>query len=312
MKYSKRLLLLTIPFFLSNWSEAQSRQKQAFDFADFSHQPSYRNFIGTKKLLIAKALHLPASPYWLVLIAVQRTEDSELWSMDKADQTEAKLFVYEQESKRIDEKLTESVNTKLGGSRYYEPLYCGGLGSLAEKDFKIVGNKISLTQFYAPATERSNCASEIFFSKGEIVVQKLGTEDTSLEAMTAKERTLANQKALALLHAGKIHEAILIWEDLYGGWKYGIFPKAGAFDEILNNLGFAYWKLNMYPEAEKLLLECKKNFPQRKSVYLNLADLYRDMKKKNEAISYYQQFINMGVTAQQKNYASEEIKKLQH
>ncbi len=312
MKYSKRLLLLIIPFFLPNWSEAQSQQEQEFSFAEFSRQQGYRNFIATKKLLIAKALHLPASPYWLVLIAVQRSEDRELWSMDKADQTEAKLFVYEQESKRIDGKLTESVNTKLGGNRHYEPLYCGGLGSLAEKDFKIVGNKISLTQFYAPATERSNCAVEIFFSNGEVVVQRLGTEDTSLEAVTAKERTLDNQKALALLHAGKIHEAVLIWEDLYGAWKHSIFPKAGAFDEILNNLGFAYWKLNLYPEAEKILLECKKNFPQRKSVYLNLADLYRDMKKKNEAISYYQQFINMGITAQQKNYASEEIKKLQH
>ncbi|SFF54899.1 tetratricopeptide repeat protein [Thermoflexibacter ruber] len=312
MSSLKVFLFLTITLLLSNWSEAQPPKKQDFSFEELYRQRTYRNFIGTKKLLIAKALHLPASTYWLVLAAVERTEDRELWSMDKADRTEAKIFVYEQQSKQIDEKLTEAINIKLGWDKYYEPLFCGGLGSLAEKDFKIVGNKITLTQFYAPATERSNCTVEILFRNGEVVVQKLGLEDTSLEAITAKERTLANQKALALLHAGKTHEAVLIWEDLYVEWKHGAFPKAGAVDEVLNNLGFAYWKLNMYPEAEKILLECKKNFPQRKSVYLNLADLYRDMKKKNEAVFHYQQFINMGVTELQKNYASKEIKKLQN
>jgi tetratricopeptide (TPR) repeat protein len=287
-----------------------AQQKQAFSFGQIATQSSYSNFIKGRKVLEAKALNLPNSPYWLVLVALERTEDQELWSMDKADRTQAKIFVYEQVKKQIDEKLTEELNGKLGWDRYYDPLFCGGLGSLSANDFKIVASKITLTQFYAPATERSNCALEIVFKNNQIIVQKLGTEDTSLETITAKERVIANQKALELLNKGKTNEAILIWEDLYGYWLHGPFPKAGKVEEVLNNLGFAYWKLKMYPEAEKILLECKKNYPQRKSVYVNLGDLYRDLKRKNEAILYYQQFINMGVSEQQKNYANAEIKKL--
>jgi tetratricopeptide (TPR) repeat protein len=285
-------------------------QQSTFHFGLLTGQPTYSSFIKGKKLLTARALHLPQSNYWLAFIVLERSEEQDLWSPDKADRTTAKIFVYDMVNRGIDEKLTDYVNIQLGADKYYAPNFCGGLGSLAEKDYKIVGNKITLTQFYAPATERSNCATEIVFKNGQILIQKLGVEDTGLETSTGKERSLLNQKALALLKAGKIQEAILIWEDLYGQWLHSAFPKAGNPDEMLNNLGFAYWKLKMYVEAEKILLECKKNFPQRKAVYINLADVYRDMKKKKEAIAYYQQFINLEVSEQQKRYATTELEKL--
>lgn len=301
----KKILSLLIIFFYSAYSHAQS-----FHFGLLASEADYVKMVKGKKILVSRALNLPQTNYWLAFIVVERTEEQENWSPDKADRTVGKIFVYDMVAKRIESKLTDYVNTQLGADKYYEPNFCGGLGSLDEKDYKIVGNKIIITQFYAPATERSNCATEITFRNGQIVVQKVGTEDTGLEASTSRERKLLNQKALELLKSGKTNEAIAIWEDLYGHWRHGAFPKAGNPDEMLNNLGFAYWKLKMYPEAEHILLECKKNFPQRKSVYLNLADLYRDMKKKKEAIIHYQQFIALEVTEQQKVYANTEIAKL--
>ncbi len=307
----KTFILLSLFFFIfSLFVSSLFAQQPNFHFGLLASQTSYSSFIKGKKLLTARALNLPQSNYWLAFIVVERTEEQELWSPDKADRTSAKIFVYDMVNKAVNEKLTTAVNAQLGADKYYEPNFCGGLGSLEEKDYKLVGNKITLIQYYAPATERSNCATEILFQNGQIVIQKLGTEDTGLEASTGKERNLLNQKALALLNAGKTQEAILIWEDLYGEWRHGAFPKAGNPQEMLNNLGFAYWKLKMYAEAEKILVECKKNFPQRKSVYVNLGDLYRDMKKKSEAIAHYQQFISLGVTDPQKNYATAEIRKL--
>lgn len=283
---------------------------QSFHFGLLASEADYAKIAKGRKILVAKSLNLPQTSYWFAFVVVERTEEQENWSPDKADRTVGKIFVYDIIGKRIEPKLTDYVNAQLGADKYYESNFCGGLGSLDENDYKVVGNKIIITQFYAPATERSNCATEIAFRNGQIVVQKVGIEDTGLEASTGKERKLLNQKALELLKAGKTNEAIAIWEDLYGQWRHGAFPKAGNPDEMLNNLGFAYWKLKMYPEAEQILLECKKNFSQRKSVYLNLADLYRDMKKKREAIIHYQQFIALGVTEQQKVYANAEIEKL--
>lgn len=288
-----------------------SAQQQPFHFGLLASDPTYINMVrGGKKQMLAKALNLPKTNYWLAFVVAERTEDQDLWSPDKADRTVGKIFVYNALNKLIEPTLTVYVNAQLGADKYYEPNFCGGLGSLEEKDYKIIGDKIVLTQFYAPATERSNCATEIVFRNGQIVVQKLRIEDTSLETTTGKERKLLNQKALDLLKAGKTNDAILIWEDLYGEWLHGAFPRAGNPDEVLNNLGFAYWKLKMYAEAEKILLECKKNFPQRKAVYVNLGDLYRDMKRKKDAILHYEQFIALGVTQQQQYYASGEIKRL--
>ncbi len=307
MKQIGKFFFLSLLFlsFYSAHSHAQS-----FHFGLLASEADYVKVAKGKKILVARALNLPQTNYWFAFIVVERTEEQENWSPDKADRTIGKIFVYDIVGKRIEPKLTAYVNTQLGADKYYEPNFCGGLGSLDEKDYKIVGDKIVITQFYAPATERSNCATEIAFRNGQIVVQKAGAEDTGLEASTSKERKLLNQQALELLKAGKTKEAIAIWEDLYGQWRHGAFPKAGNPDEMLNNLGFAYWKLKLYAEAEQILLECKKNFPQRKSVYVNLADVYRDMKKKKEAIIHYQQFIALGATEQQKVYANAEIEKL--
>lgn len=297
-------------FIFLSFSFIFQTQAQSFHFNLLSNQAAYTNFIRNKKLVVARALNLPATNYWLAFIAVERTEDQDMWSADKADRTEGRIFVYDLANKIIESKLTDYVNSQLGASQFYDPQFCGGLGSLDEKDYKIVGSKIVITQFYAAGTERSNCASEILFKNGQIIVQKYQREDTSLETTTGKERALRNQDALTLMKAGKTNEAVLIWEELYGEWKHGAFPRVGVPDEVLNNLGFAYWKLKMYAEAEQILVECKQNFPARKMVYLNLGDLYRDMKKKQEALAHYQQFLKLGATAQQQKYVNTEITKL--
>jgi tetratricopeptide (TPR) repeat protein len=302
----KSFLFFTI-FFLFALRQASA---QTFHLGLLSNEVAYSNFIKNKKLVVAKALNLPFTNYWLAFVAVERTEEQDLWSADKADRTEARIFVYDFAKKMMASKLTDEVNNKMGANKFYDPLFCGGLGSMDERDFKIEGSKIVLAQFYAAGTERSNCSSEIIFKNGKLVVQKYQKEDTSLETTTGRERKLRNQDALALLKVGKTNEAVLIWEELYGEWKNGAFPRAGAPDEVLNNLGFAYWKLKMYDEAEQILLECKQNFPARKMVYLNLGDLYRDMKNKQEAIAHYQEFLKLGATELQKKYVNAEIAKL--
>jgi lipopolysaccharide biosynthesis regulator YciM len=79
-------------------------------------------------------------------------------------------------------------------------------------------------------------------------------------------------------------------------------------DEILNNLGFAYYKIKDFRKSEKLLLECRKNFPNRAVVSLNLADLYRDDGQVSEAIKYYQTFLQSpNLTANQIAYAKRQL-----
>jgi hypothetical protein len=195
-------------------------------------EADYAKVAKGRKILVAKSLNLPQTNYWFAFIVVERTEGQENWSPDKADRTVGKIFVYDIVSKRIESKLTDCVNAQLGADKYYESNFCGGLGSLDENDYKIVGDKIVITQFYAPAIERSNCATEIAFRNGQVVVQKVGKEDTGLGVSTGKERKLLNQKALELLKAGKTNEAIAIWEICMGSGGMVLSPTQSCLSKL--------------------------------------------------------------------------------
>ncbi len=279
--------------------------------ANLASQLPYANFVKGKSIKAQKTLRMPQSPYLIIYVATGRTAEPEMWSGDPADGISARLFVYNVFGRVIEPQQTNEVNRQLGADKHYEPEFCGGLGSLAPADFKLEGNKITLAQFYAPGTARDNCQWELVVANGRVGAQKKGAGDSGLAAAVAKERAQLNQQAVKLYQSQQFNEAIYRWEELYGYWLNGPYARAGPYDEILNNLGFAYHRLKLYREAEKILLQCKQSYPARKIVYLNLADLYRDVRNKPLASAYYRRFIAFSPYGPQRSYAEGELKKLQ-
>lgn len=297
---SLRIFLSAIFAFLSGLLYAQS--------IDLQTQPAYQSFTAGKNILYQKALLVPGSSYAIVLVAVRRTEDVANWSQDPADGIHARLFAYDLTGRMVDEAQTHMLNQQIGADKFYDPDYCGGLGSLTPDDFKADDKRLILTRFYAAGTMRSNCTDEIVYVGGKLYLQKSRAVDTGLGAEVAKERIIMNQQALQLYQQGNLQGAIGIWEQLYGYWQNGPYATAGPMDEILNNLGFAYYKIKDFRKSEKLLLECRKNFPNRAVVNLNLADLYRDDGQVSEAIKYYQTFLQSpNLTANQIAYAKRQL-----
>jgi hypothetical protein len=276
--------------------------------ANLAAQPAYQAFVKQRSIQAQKALRLPNSPYLFILVQLTRLADAGLWSPDPADGIDAQLFVYHLFSKQIDPTLTQQFNTALGATKHYDPDFCGGLGSLAPADFVVSGDRLRLTQFYAPGTERSNCQVEIGLRNGLPVLFKPGTSlaSTSLATEVAKERARQNAEAVRLFQLKRTTEAVYLWEELYGHWLNGPYATAGPYDEILNNLGFAYHQLKLYKQAETVLRQCQRSFPQRKIVYLNIADLYRDMGNRAAARHFYRQFAQLGVSEAQKKYAEQQ------
>lgn len=278
---------------------------------DLIGQSAYQNFTAGKNILYQKALQVPQSPFAVVLVAVRRTEDVANWSQDPADGIQARLFAYRLSDGMIDEAQSEMLNAQIGADKFYDPDYCGGLGSLKPEDFKADEQRLILTRFYSPGTMRANCGDEIVYLNGKLYLQKQRAVDTGLAAEIAKERLAMNRQALLLYQQGNIREAIAVWEQLYDIWQNGPYATAGPMDEVLNNLGFAYYKIKDFGKAERLLLACKQNFPDRALVNLNLADLYRDEGQISEAVKYYQIFLQFpNLTAAQIAYAKRQLELL--
>jgi hypothetical protein len=270
----------------------------------------YKTFVAGKKVIKQMAIRLPQSEFLLIYIGIERTEDKDMWSISPADATVAKIFVYHTQKHTIDVSATDHINKWLGADKFYQPNFCGGLGSL--ESWTVTNNKVVLSQTYAPASEIIDCTATIYFDGKNILTSKSPTVAATdgLAGIAAKERNQKNAEALKLLQAQKINEAIKIWQELYAYIKNGPYATEGKIDEFLNNLGFAYWKSKNYKEAEKILLECQTRFPTRYVVYVNLADVYRDMKNKKKAIEYYTKIKNSNLTDKQKKYAEAELKKL--
>lgn len=111
-----------------------------------------------------------------------------------------------------------------------------------------------------------------------IIFPLISSQTIAIEATKGEQ---LNQKALTLFNQGKIREAISLWEEI---------PRTELTAEILNNIGYAYYKRSRqyfdgrggeytyfnkdYKKAEEYLLASQKTAPQRWSAYLNLGDLY--------------------------------------
>jgi tetratricopeptide (TPR) repeat protein len=277
---------------------------------NFSMLEPYKTFVAGKKTIKQMSIRLPQSDYLLIYIAIERTEDKAMWSVSPADGLVAKIFAYHSQKNTIDISATAHINKWLGADKYYQPNFCGGLGSL--ESWTIENNKVVLSQIYAPASEIIDCTDSIYYDGKNILTSKspvIAATD-GLAGMAGKERNKKNEEALKLLQNKKIAESIKIWKELYGYIKNGPYATEGKIDEYLNNLGFAYWKSKNYKESEKILLECKTRFPSRYVVYINLADLYRDTKNKAKAVEYYTKIKTTTLSDKQKKYAEEELKKL--
>ena len=98
--FTKLVLSLLVTFFYSLHSFAQtSTQQPLFHFGLLAPEADYTKITKGKKLLVARALNLPQTNYWFAFIVVERTEEQENWSPDKADRTIGKIFVYDIVSK---------------------------------------------------------------------------------------------------------------------------------------------------------------------------------------------------------------------
>jgi TolA-binding protein len=298
-----RFLYCAIFLFIANFASSQNLP------SNFASLPTYKNFVQSKKLLKHLQIQLPQSDFLLVYVAIERTEDKDSWSISPADSMVAKIFAYHQKTQTIDEKQTEILNKLLGADKFYFPNFCGGLGSF--ENWVIEGSKIVLAQVYAPASEIIDCKNYIFFDGKNILVSNSSVVATNgLAGNVAEERNKKNEEALKLLQDKKQNEAIKVWEELYAYIKKGPYSTEGKIDEFMNNLGFVYWKAKKYKESEKVLLECLARFPKRHVLYINLADLYRDMKNKGKAREFYGKVKTSNLGAKQKKYAATERKKL--
>ncbi len=126
----------------------------------------------------------------------------------------------------------------------------------------------------------------------------------------AKSKKLNNQ-GLKLFNKGKIREAITVWKQAE---NLAIVPGLGytANAEVLNNIGFAYYKLGekYYSEAEDYLTNALQVDPQRWSIYLNLGDLYSNWGNNKMAVYNYKQLLKMKPDYKYANEIKDKIKLL--
>lgn len=103
-----------------------------------------------------------------------------------------------------------------------------------------------------------------------------------------------NEQALHLFKQGKLQEAISIWERAS---KLAIDQKVRLTSnaEVLNNLGFAYFKLGRdhYPEAIEYLKSALVIDANRWTIYLNLGDIYMAMVQQALAVDNYKKVLEL-------------------
>lgn len=114
-----------------------------------------------------------------------------------------------------------------------------------------------------------------------------------------KESVTLNKKALTLFDKGKIREAIAIWEEAYG---LAIRPQGDLTvnAEVINNLGFAYYKLAEKSHSEEYFLKAESFYkqalqvePKRWIALLNLGEVYSALGKIDSAISSYEECLRL-------------------
>jgi len=101
-----------------------------------------------------------------------------------------------------------------------------------------------------------------------------------------------NNKALNLFNSDHLNEAIIVWTEAYSIIRDNEIVSSQAA-EIINNLGYAYYKKNDFVEAEKTLLFSKNIKPRRWSVHLNLGDLYSKNGERKKAVDSYMMMLEL-------------------
>jgi hypothetical protein len=133
----------------------------------------FNDFVGKKTIISNKVVDLPKSDFALVYVLIPK--DNPLGT-DPAEVNAAKMFVFNNKTRKTDTAKTEKLNADLK-SASDDAANCGGLASLDFNSFVANQEFVHLDQFFAPGRERTTCVSKIFWDskKSEIVVQRIET-----------------------------------------------------------------------------------------------------------------------------------------
>ncbi|HVG61470.1 MAG TPA: tetratricopeptide repeat protein [Hyalangium sp.] len=249
------------------------------------------------------AATLPGSRWILVWVPSWRTVDAG----DPAKGTNSRLYIYDPRKNVVDMALTRKLATALQA-----PLdECQGIGTVKELQQSERG--VELRQSYDSGTEKLSCSTTVVWHSGRFEVEtgtaSSGTSSSSggTSARAEVGGTDENAQALELWIANKPELAIALWERLYTHTD----PRSLAFGEVCTNLGMAYLARREHKLAEEVLVACEERFPDRATVQLYLGDVYRDTRRKEEAIQRYQRFLETGEgTPEQRKSAEKSLKKL--
>jgi len=249
------------------------------------------------------AATLPGSKWILVWVPSWRTLDAG----DPAKGTDSRLYLYDPRKKIMDMALTRKLATALQA-----PLdECQGIGTVKELQQSERG--VEVRQRYDSGAEKLSCATTVSWRSGRFEVEAQAASSGSSSSRGTSPRaegaggTDENAQALELWLANRPDLAIAIWERLYRHTD----PRSLAFGEVCNNLGMAYLARREHKLAEEVLVACEERFPDRATVQLYLGDVYRDTRRKEEAIQRYQRFLETGEgTPEQRKSAEKSLKKL--
>jgi hypothetical protein len=249
------------------------------------------------------AATLPGSGRILVWVPSWRTVDAG----DPAKGTDSRLYIYDPRKRVMDMVLTRQLATALQA-----PLdECQGVGTVTELQQSERG--VELRQRYASGAEKLSCATTVVWRSGRFEVEARAASSGSSSSGSTSARaeegggTDENAQALKLWIANKPELAIAIWERLYTHTD----PRSLAFGEVCNNLGMAYLARREHKLAEEVLVDCEERFPDRATVQLYLGNVYRDTRRKEEAMQRYRRFLETGEgTPEQRKSAEKSLEKL--
>jgi tetratricopeptide (TPR) repeat protein len=227
---------------------------------------------------------------------------------DPAKGTDSRLYLYDPRKKAMDIALTRKLAAALQA-----PLdECQGIGTVKELQQSEQG--VEVRQRYASGSEQLSCSTTVVWRNGRFEVEarapSSGSSSSSRGTSSRAEGaggTDENAQALELWLANKPDLAIAIWERLYTHTD----PRSLAFGEVCTNLGMAYLARREHKLAEEVLVACEERFPDRATVQLYLGDVYRNTRRKEEAMQRYQRFLETGEgTPEQRKSAETSLQKL--
>lgn len=138
------------------------------------------------------------------------------------------------------------------------------------------------------------CVKGIYINEQSI----RNTKDNAIIDDNMTRATELDKKAVELFKKGSINEAIDIWNEAK---NLAILPELGqtAHAAVLNNLGFAYYKLYLKERDSENYTLAKTNLEDslisapRWTAYLNLADLYFEGNEHEKALSYFEMLLEI-------------------